>query len=336
MRIFEAVYYDGETSEPHVVQVHVEDEGAVRLEGDGLDLRFARGAFRVAPRLGSALRSIALPYDQKLETTDNDAADALARLGGERIGSGWLNRIEGSWTVVCAALAGVLLFLWAGAVWGIPFGARQVADRVPNELAHRVGQGTLTFLDKTLFHPSESDASARARVEGSFTRIAAFHPDLPLHLELRKLGSANAFALPDGTLVVTDELLNLAEDDDELTAVLAHEIGHVRQRHGLRMAIESSSVALILGVYLGDVGQISNLLAAVPAIYSQAGYSRAHESEADEFALALMRRAGVAPHHFATILRKLEDAAGAKGASAHSYLSSHPATEERVARFEQP
>ncbi len=334
MRAFEATYYDGQTSEPRAVQVHVEDGRTVRLLGEGLDLRFAREQLRIAPRLGGTLRSIRLPEEQKLETADNDAADALARLGGEGTGSAWLHRMEGSWPVVCGALVGVLLFCGAGIVWGIPFGARLVAARVPDELAHRVGQDTLKFLDQMLFEPSKASADERARVEGCLARLSTFHSDLPLRIELREMGSANAFALPDGTLVVTDELLDLAEDDDELAAVLAHEIGHVRHRHGLRMVLESSSLAVVLSLYLGDVSQITGILAALPVMYSQAGYSRAHESEADAFALSLMRRAGIAPRHFATILRKLEEAAGTSDAGVRQYLSSHPRTDERLAAFE--
>ena len=331
MLSFEAVYYDGRTSLPHTVRVSVDEAGAVRLEGDGIDRALSRGDLRMAPRLGDALRSISLPDDQKLETLDNDAVDALARFAGRGGAGGWLHRFEGSWTWVVGSIVGVVLAFGAGAVWGIPLAARFVATRVPDELAHRLGDDTLAVLDKTVFRASKSSPETRARVEAAFLRLAAFHPDLPLHLELRACGTPNAFALPDGTVVVTDELLALAEDDDELAAVIAHEIGHVRHRHGLRAVLEHSSVAIIVGVVLGDVGSISGAVAALPVLYSQAGYSRSHEAEADEFAVTLMRSAGVSPHHFATILRKLEKAAGGSTPGPLQYLSTHPPTEERIA-----
>lgn len=333
---FDATFYDGRSSEPHRVRVHVDYVGSLRLVGDGFDRHFAARELRFAPRLGDTLRSISLPDDQKLETADNDAVDALAKVFGKGSHSGWVDRLERSWPMVLVSLVGVVLALGAGAIWGIPLGARLVAAALPEELAHKVGTDTLAALDRTLFDPSDADPWDRDRAEESFERMAAFHPELPLHLELRSLGSANAFALPDGTVVVSDELLELADDDDELAAVIAHEIGHVHYRHGVRMVLESSSVALLIGAYLGDVGQISTVLAAMPAAYSQAGYSRAHESEADEFALELMHRAGVAPHHFASILQKLSEEAGSEDDGASRYLSSHPSTQERIQRFEEP
>ena len=336
MRTFEAVYYDGRSSERHAVLVHVVDDGSVQVVGPAIDLHVSTGELRPAPRLGDAVRSISLGADRKLETMDNEAVDLLAGVLHQGRGAGWVHRLERSWTAVVVALVAVIGIIGAGATWGVPLGARVVASRLPGALAHRVGQDTLAVLDKTLFHPSEASPEQRGRIEDVFAGLAALEPDLPLRLELRNMGKGqNAFALPDGTVIVTDGLLELAENDEELAAVLAHEFAHVRHRHGLRMVLESSSFAILVGVYVGDVGQISTVLAALPAMYSQAGYSRAHETEADEFAFQLMERAGVAPHHFATILRKLQAATGAEDTGALRYLSTHPPSEERVSRFER-
>ena len=331
---FEAVFYDGKTSQPHAVRVSVDEGGAVHLVGDGIERDFSPSDLRISPRLGNALRSISLPDDQKIETSDNDAVDDLSHRAGGGGGSRLLHRFEGSWSWVVGSLVGVLVAFGAGAVWGIPLGARLVATRVPDALAHRLSIDTLAVLDTTAFHPSEASSESRTRVEAAFRRVAALHPDLPLRLELRKCGTPNAFALPDGTVVVTDELLALAEADDELAAVIAHEVGHVRHRHGLRAVLEQSSVAIMVGVVFGDVGSISAAVASLPVLYSQAGYSRSHEAEADEFAVTLMRDAGVSPHHFATILRKLETAAGGSAPGPLQYLSTHPPTDERVAGLE--
>lgn len=330
MGAFEATYYDGKTSEPHAVRVSVQPEGGLWIVGLDVDRLVRRDELRISPRLGDAVRSIFLPHDQKLETTDNEAVDQLARLGGGPRRP-LLHRLEKSWPMVCAALVGLLVFVGLGVGVGIPFAARLAADRMPPELAHRLGEDTLLVLDKTVFEPSELGEEERASLEVTFARLGAFHPELDLRLELRALGSPNAFALPNGVIVVTDELVELAEHEDELAAVLAHEIGHVHHRHGLRMVLENSSLALLLGVYVGDLGAMGSILAGLPAVFSQAAYSRSHETEADDHALALMERAGVDPDHFANILRRLGEATGGS-AGALDYLSSHPPPEERAAR----
>jgi len=335
MFAFEATFYDGATSEPRAVQVQLTSEGSVLLMGEGVALRLGRGELRIAPRLGDTPRSIFLPDGQKIETSDNDAVDALARIGGGGLGAAaWVERMEGSWPLVLSSLAAVILVVWAGVVWGIPLGALHAAKLIPADLAHQVGRDSLVVLDRTLFSRSKAEELDRIRAETVFADLAALHPELPLRLELRRLGSPNAFALPDGSVVLSDELLTVAEHADELAAVIAHEIGHVYHRHGLRMALESSSVAILIGVYLGDASQISTVLAALPALFSRAGYSRAHEAEADEFALELMERAGVEPQHFANILRRLGDSEGSEAAGALQYLSSHPSTAGRITSVE--
>jgi Zn-dependent protease with chaperone function len=140
--------------------------------------------------------------------------------------------------------------------------------------------------------------------------------------------------LPDGTVIATDELVGLAKDDQEVLAVLAHEIGHVHHRHSLRMALESSTVVLLVSTYLGDVTQLTTLSASLPGVYAQARYSREHETEADTFALRHLDRSGISHRRFADILRALQTAAGPDPDRGLQYLASHPPTSERIRRFE--
>jgi Zn-dependent protease with chaperone function len=114
-----------------------------------------------------------------------------------------------------------------------------------------------------------------------------------------------------------------------------HEIGHLYHRHAIRMAIESSAMAVLIGAYVGDATQMTGIFATLPTVYTQAHYSRSHETEADTFALDYLKGHDIPTHHFADILSKLEQKAGPAGArpKALDYLSSHPSTAERIARF---
>jgi predicted Zn-dependent protease len=139
---------------------------------------------------------------------------------------------------------------------------------------------------------------------------------------------ANALTLPNGTIVVTDGLIALAQNDQEILAVLAHEAGHARRRHALRMMLESSALSALLSWYVGDV---NTLAVTAPASLLNAKYSRDFEREADDYAVEVMRLNGISPSVLADILERMNDTRGSKGVPA--YLSSHPATEERLARF---
>src|ERR1700693_5915954 len=78
---------------------------------------------------------------------------------------------------------------------------------------------------------------------------------------------ANAFTLPDGTIIVLDDLITSIDDDQQTLAVLAHELGHAHGHHGLQLLLQSSAVGAFVTFYVGD---ISHLLAVAPAAVVQA------------------------------------------------------------------
>ena len=129
--------------------------------------------------------------------------------------------------------------------------------------------------------------------------------------------------------MLTDELVKLARHDDELIAVAAHELGHIRHRHGLRQVMAGAGVMFLAQILIGEMGQIGDLASGLPALLLQTGYTRAMEREADADALALMRSACLPPRRFADILSRLDAGEGA----AATLFSTHPATRERIKLF---
>jgi Zn-dependent protease with chaperone function len=138
-------------------------------------------------------------------------------------------------------------------------------------------------------------------------------------------------ALPGGTVVVTDELVKLAGHDEEILAVLAHELGHVQERHGLRMALQAMGAGAILVALTGDLSSVSDLAAGLPAVLLQSGYSRSMEREADDHAWRGLNATCIAPQRFADILRRLDAKPTETG-----LLDSHPGTAERIRQFSHP
>ena len=116
---------------------------------------------------------------------------------------------------------------------------------------------------------------------------------------------------------------------------VVHVANLVSHRHSLRMALESSTVLLLVSTYLGDVTQLTTLSASLPTVYAQAHYSREHEAEADTFALHYLDETGISHRRFADILRSLQAASGPDPEHGLQYLASHPPTSERIQRFER-
>ena len=145
----------------------------------------------------------------------------------------------------------------------------------------------------------------------------------------------NAFALPGGTIVVTDELLELLEGEPAtLLGVLGHEWGHLRHRHGMRAVAQASLLALATSLVLGDV---SGVAAGIPALVGQLGYSRDAEREADAEAVRVLRAAGHSPAAMVVLFERLQAKRGAQAAGKSLplalALASHPFDEERIAYF---
>ena len=135
----------------------------------------------------------------------------------------------------------------------------------------------------------------------------------------------NAFALPSGDIVLTDEMVALMPDDAAIMGVLAHELGHLQQRHLTRRIIQTSAVGAGAALLFGDV---STVVATLPPLLLDLKYSRDVEREADDYAIAMLRQNGIALEHLAQVfvaLGKLDQGT--------PYLSSHPASTERIARI---
>jgi len=308
--------------------------GALRVIGEGHRLQLPyRGGPALSAR-GKHKRHLQFPDGSQCETADNDAVDAIfATLPSEAPGR-LIHLWESRYGYALLALALTAAALWAGinlrhSGAGEAGGVGPASldrDRDRSRRARRTRPGSA--------HALEAPARTTGKDAGAVCENDLRHRGADgYRLELRsskRLG-ANAFALPSGEVVVTDQLVELAKKDDELVAVLAHEIGHLRQRHGLRRLLQDSATVLLIAAVTGDLTSIVSLASALPAILLQAKYSRDFEREADEFALDYMKRHDVPPESFGAILLRMEARRGA-AADIPDYLSTHPATRERAER----
>lgn len=142
----------------------------------------------------------------------------------------------------------------------------------------------------------------------------------------------NAFALPGGYVGVHTGMLRVADSDDELAAVMAHEIGHVIARHPAERLSRQAVVETGLGALVGGGSQpTAELLATAATLGLVLPFSRSQESEADAIGLRLMAEAGYDPRAAISLWRKLERAGGP---GVPDFLSTHPAPGDRIAHLE--
>ena len=312
----------------------VERAGELVVVPTGGDVPLAGAAparLDVSARVGSIPRRVTFPDGSVFETWDNDGIDRYFAARG-RGGAGfvhWLEQFRLRLIVVV-----LLAFALGGAVyrWGVPALVEVAILTTPPIVPQLMAQGTLEALDKTAFSATTLPEGRRKEIAEGFARIAAQSPRGAgaYNLNFRDGGliGPNAFALPDGTLVITDELVTMAGGDTEMIiGVLAHEIGHVELEHSLRQLYRAAGMAGLIMLIAGDVGS------SVEDVLGQGGgllalsYSRAAEAEADRRSVELMAKAGYDPAAIARFFTLLEEKLG--DTSGTNILSTHPGTPER-------
>lgn len=282
----------------------------------------------ISDRIADVPRRIAFSDGAIFETPSNDAMDAVLEAAGVGGFAGQLVRWERRWTVALGALLAVALASWVFLKFGMPALAETAARALPASLDAKIGEEGMQLLDKSLLGPSQLPAARQQELGQRLRRMVEANADgHDYRLEFRqgRRVGPNAFALPSGIIVMTDELVELVQYDEEIDAVLAHEIGHVRGRHALRILLQNAGVAALAIAVLGDVGSASSLAAAVPVMLVQAKYSRDFEREADAYARKWLRARGLPDTHFDALLCRL-----AQANEPVPYLSSHPPLDERA------
>jgi predicted Zn-dependent protease len=183
---------------------------------------------------------------------------------------------------------------------------------------------------------SYDDPHLEALISKTVDRLVAAsdHPEQGYKVTILNSGAVNAFALPTGQLYVTRGLIALANDTSELSSVLSHEMAHVLARHA---AIREDQARLVTRV-ASDANNDPDLtaLALAKTKLTMASFSRSQEFEADGIGVGLSAKAHFDPYGAARFLTSMERNAELKAGKtpidprAQDFLSSHPATPERV------
>lgn len=203
--------------------------------------------------------------------------------------------------------------------WGLPWLAASAARLVPVEWERELGSAVAASIAP----------GAKPCLEVVSRRLEAALPRPNLYrFEIRcaPLAEVNALAAPGGSIVVFQGLLDAVRSEDELAAVLAHEMQHVTHRHTTRAIFRAFALQAVAGMIFGDV---TSLLAQVSGGLSALHYQRGDEDEADREGVRLLRDAGLAPMAMPAMLESLEAATRGQ-AGLPAWLTSHPDTRERI------
>lgn len=239
--------------------------------------------------------------------------------------------------IVVASLAGAAFALAASFLIGVPMAAGPIANIMPPQYRTQISDISWSQVEAITDYCDTSDEAARILNDMAHRMMTASNVEGrdAIWITIVDAPIANAFALPDGTIIVTDGLIDLAEHPDELAGVIAHEIAHIERDHVLKNIVSRIGAGIFFDVVFGGAG-VGQAIAVASVSLAGLRYSRAYEEEADTRGLDYLDAAHIDPGGLARMfdrLRETYEGDEADGAGRiPALLSTHPDSAARAER----
>ncbi len=313
--------FQGKKNHTKEILVDAVDSHGLVITSASLDL------LSIAPPLGSTPRRVTFPDKTLFETNDHKG---VSRLTGTTY-SERLHRAEQfhpRLISITVMTLGLVFFLWR---YGLDLIVSVAIELTPPLVIQQLDRGTLSSID-LLAKPTEINKDKRIKIQKIFLDLTRTlkdeTKDYNFTLTFRKipLFGPNAFALPGGTVIMTDQFVEKFPEKDILAGVLGHELGHVVEKHSLHQLYRSLGFFFLISLLAGDVGPIlEDILLEGRTVLSLA-YSRKHEKKADQFGLKLAHRAGYDPKGLKLFFERLSEIINDES----QWLSTHPSNKKRI------
>lgn len=246
-------------------------------------------------------------------------------------------RLMNNLSALIAILVATPLLIWFLMFTVIPNIAESSAELIPQASMNLLSKGLMEHLEENFFLSSDIDPKEIKTIETLFYKtLDDLDIDkknyLLLFYKSDYLG-ANALALPDGTIILTDGMVEqLISYPNSLLSVLLHEVGHVENNHSVRLIIQSLGVGIIFTYLVGDIQGLTEIISGSGAGLLQSSFSREMEIEADNFSVVSLDKINIPKERFIFAMETIglnEDESGSNSLLV-KYLSTHPHTEERI------
>jgi beta-barrel assembly-enhancing protease len=319
---FTAWHYDGKSAVRRKVEIQTVGAQFFLLETERRHGPFAFADVKyVANQAGADVYALDGQDGWRLGLSGPMPGDLASMLPVKRKYGGWIDRFglgkaTIAFTAISAAVVAVVLFT-----------PQWLAPLIPASVDKSIGNALVGDFGGRFCHTPAGNAALK-----KLTASLDSNPQ-DLQVEVAKIDMINAVALPGGKVILFDGLVKQARSPDEVAGVLAHEIGHVREKHVMQALLRQMGLAVVLGGIDGNSGALVNNMLAM-------SYSRESEAEADAHSMKALGRAAISPVATASFFERLSQMDGSanqreKGSGITGYMSSHPLSRERKKAFEK-
>jgi Zn-dependent protease with chaperone function len=320
-----AVFYDGSSSVPQQIELSLNRLNAT-LEfqiSDGSNCKWLIKEVVFDKRPTGLYLKHGSDIVQHIKVKDADFINIINRFRKENGYVGWYQKLldlgfaaHFGIAVVIMAVIG-LCYLYA-----IPWVAEKSVVLIPEEYDNKLGSSA--WIGNQNFVTIDS---ARTKILNDFAKQLNLQNRKQLKFTVVQSNEINAFALPDGNIVVYTGILKEMKDYDELVGLLGHEASHVNNRHSMKMLCRSLSGYLFISVILGDANGIMATIGDNVNSFQSLSFSREFERQADLDGFKILVANKVNPQGMSNLFKRLEEH---QSIEIPEFLSSHPVTENRI------
>lgn len=218
--------------------------------------------------------------------------------------------------IACIAIL-VVLYLWV-----LPSIASSVARSLPESFDEKLGEDILT----TTLSRYATDTFATTKIQ-QFADSMHLSSKRKITVTVVKSPILNAFALPNGHIVVFSALLDTLDQSAELAALLGHEASHVYLRHSTQTLFRNLAGYMVVSLLIGDVSGITAVMVQNAQNLQNFSHSRKFEAEADLNGISILHENNLSADGMLRLLNKLNSKAGDK---VPEWISTHPSTLRRM------
>ena len=320
-----AVYFDGESSTPQNIELFLDKKRAVfyfetskagwiNWNLERLDFIYKSDALKLQLKENPA---------ENINIKDTHFITDLKTFLHENGNVGWYQKLMNLGFKAHTVLAITLLLSIALSYFFVlPWVAEKAVVLVPE--SYDTDLGNLVFEQSMMTSTVDSTRTAKLN---QFAQQLKLNNTKKLHFTVVDSDIVNAYALPNGNIVVFTGIIDKMKSYEELAGLIGHEVAHVNHRHSMKLLCRDLSGYLFISAVLGDVNGVMSVIGENANSLQSLSFSRDFEHQADEEGYNILVANQINPKGMSDLFSRLQEK---ETFSIPEFLSSHPVTEERI------
>ncbi len=320
-----AVFYDGNTSVPQQIELLLEvQRGSLRFQSEnGENHNWVIKDITFDKRLTGLFLDYGTELIQHIKIEDADFVKTIQTFRKENGHISWYQKLidfgVGMHVILAFAIMGIIGLCY---FYVIPWVGEKSVSLIPESYDNQLGNSA--WVSNQYFMTIDS---SKTKILNAFSQKLDLKNTKKLKFTVVKSDQVNAFALPDGNIVVFTGIIEKMKNYDELVGLLGHEASHVNNRHSMKMLCRNLSGYLFVSLILGDANGVMAVIGDNVNSFQSLSFSREFEQQADTDGFKILVANKVNPKGMSNLMKRLQDE---ELIAMPEFLSSHPITENRI------